>query len=149
VSHESPDVKDTSVPPVAISRLDHLVLTVADLDETSGFYQRVLGMRPVTFGAGRRALEFGTSKINLHQAGQEIAPHASCPVPGSADLCLITTTPARQVLAHLSAQRVSVEDGPVPRTGALGPITSIYIRDPDGNLIEIASYPADPAAGPA
>jgi catechol 2,3-dioxygenase-like lactoylglutathione lyase family enzyme len=144
VSHEP---QDTPVPPVAIARLDHLVLTVADLDETSGFYQRVLGMRPVTFGAGRRALEFGTSKINLHQAGQEISPHASCPVPGSADLCLITTTPPAQVLAHLSAQRAPVEDGPVPRTGALGPITSIYIRDPDGNLIEIASYPADPAAG--
>jgi catechol 2,3-dioxygenase-like lactoylglutathione lyase family enzyme len=149
VSHESPDIKDTPVPPVAISRLDHLVLTVADLDETSGFYQRVLGMRPVTFGAGRRALEFGTSKINLHRAGQEITPHASRPVPGSADLCLITTASPGEVLAHLGAQRVPVEDGPVPRTGALGPITSIYIRDPDGNLIEIASNPADPAVGPA
>jgi catechol 2,3-dioxygenase-like lactoylglutathione lyase family enzyme len=152
VSNEPPGIKATPGPPVAISRLDHLVLTVADLDETSGFYQRVLGMRPVTFGAGRRALEFGTSKINLHLAGREFAPHASRPVPGSADLCLITTTAPGQVLAHLSAQRVPVEDGPVPRTGALGPITSIYIRDPDGNLIEIASYPDDPddpAAGPA
>jgi catechol 2,3-dioxygenase-like lactoylglutathione lyase family enzyme len=149
VSHEPPDIKDTPGSPVAISRLDHLVLTVADLDQTARFYQRVLGMRPVTFGAGRRALEFGTSKINLHQAGQEFAPHASSPVPGSADLCLITTAPPGQVLAHLSAERVPVEEGPVPRTGALGPITSIYIRDPDGNLIEIASYPADPAAGSA
>jgi catechol 2,3-dioxygenase-like lactoylglutathione lyase family enzyme len=135
--------------PVVISRLDHLVLTVADLDLTAAFYQRVLGMRAVTFGAGRRALEFGASKINLHQAGQEIAPHAARPVPGSADLCLITSAPPGQVLAHLSAQRVQVEDGPVPRTGARGPITSVYIRDPDGNLIEIASYPASQASGQA
>ena len=137
------------MPPTAVTCLDHLVLTVTDLDQTAGFYQRVLGMRPVTFGAGRRALEFGTSKINLHQAGQEITPHAARPVPGSADLCLITSTPPGHVLAHLSAQHVPVEDGPVPRTGARGPITSIYIRDPDGNLIEIASYPAAPAAQPA
>jgi catechol 2,3-dioxygenase-like lactoylglutathione lyase family enzyme len=137
------------VPPVTVNSLDHLVLTVADLDQTAGFYQRVLGMRPVTFGAGRRALEFGTSKINLHQAGQEITPHAARPVPGSADLCLITAAPPGQILAHLRAQHVPVADGPVPRTGAQGPITSIYIRDPDRNLIEIASYPADPAAGQA
>ncbi len=133
--------RERPVPPVVISGLDHLVLTVADLDQTSGFYQRVLGMRPVTFGAGRHALEFGTSKINLHQAGQEVIPHAACPQPGSADLCLITTTPPGQVLAYLNAEHVPVEDGPGPRTGARGPITSIYIRDPDRNLIEIASYP--------
>jgi catechol 2,3-dioxygenase-like lactoylglutathione lyase family enzyme len=133
-------------PPVAITGLDHLVLTVTDLDQAAGFYQRVLGMRPVTFGAGRRALEFGRCKINLHQAGQEHAPHAARPAPGSADLCLITATPPGQVLARLQAQRVSVEEGPVARTGAQGPITSIYIRDPDGNLVEIASYPATPGA---
>jgi catechol 2,3-dioxygenase-like lactoylglutathione lyase family enzyme len=146
VKSESQDINDP-VPPVAITGLDHLVLTVADMEETARFYQRVLGMRPVTFGAGRRALEFGTSKINLHQAGAEIAPHAARPVPGSADLCLITTTPPGQVLAHLSAERVPVEDGPVPRTGARGPITSVYVRDLDGNLIEIASYAPGPAAG--
>ena len=123
-------------PAVTITGLDHL-----------DFYQRVLGMRPATFGAGRRALEFGTSKINLHQAGQEITPHAARPTRGSADLCLITTTPPEEVLDHLGAQHVPVEDGPVLRTGARGPITSIYIRDPDGNLIEIASYHAGPAAG--
>ena len=137
------------MPPVTATGLDHLVLTVTDLDQASGFYHRVLGMRPVTFGARRRALEFGTSKINLHRAGQEITPHAARPLPGSADLCLITTTPPGQVLAHLDAQQVSVEDGPVPRTGARGPVTSIYIRDPDSNLIEIASYPAGLAAGQA
>jgi catechol 2,3-dioxygenase-like lactoylglutathione lyase family enzyme len=136
-----PPEQEGQTPPVSIDGLDHLILTVTDLDQAVGFYQRVLGMRPVTFGAGRRALEFGTSKINLHQAGHEITPHAAHPMPGSADLCLITTTPPRQVLAHLGAQQVPVEDGPVPRTGARGPITSIYIRDPDGNLIEIASYP--------
>jgi catechol 2,3-dioxygenase-like lactoylglutathione lyase family enzyme len=136
-------------PPVTISHLDHLVLTVADMDRTTRFYQRVLGMRPVTFGGGRRALEFGLSKINLHQAGQEITPHAARPAPGSADLCLITTAPPEQVLAHLDAERVSVEEGPVARTGAQGPITSIYIRDPDGNLIEIASYPPGSAPGQA
>jgi catechol 2,3-dioxygenase-like lactoylglutathione lyase family enzyme len=133
------------VPPVAIIGLDHLVLTVTDLDQAAGFYQRVLGMRPVTFGAGRRALEFGLCKINLHQAGQELTPHAARPAPGSADLCLITATPPGQVLAHLDAEHVSVEEGPAARTGARGPITSIYIRDPDGNLIEIASYPVGPA----
>jgi len=134
------------IPPVTVTGLDHVVLTVADLDQTADFFQRVLGMRPVTFAAGRRALEFGTSKINLHQAGQEITPHAARPVPGSADLCLTTTAPPGQILAHLAAQQVPVADGPVPRTGAQGPITSIYIRDPDGNLIEIASYSESPAA---
>jgi catechol 2,3-dioxygenase-like lactoylglutathione lyase family enzyme len=134
-------------PPVTITGLDHLVLTVADLDQTTDFYQRVLGMRPVTFGTGRRALEFGTSKINLHQAGQGFTPYAAHPVPGSADLCLITTAPPGQILDHLGAQHVPVEAGPVPRTGARGTMTSIYIRDPDGNLIEIASYPEGPAAG--
>lgn len=127
---------------ITVSGLDHLVLTVGDIDRAVGFYQRVLGMHPVTFGAGRRALEFGTSKINLHEAGREITPHAASPVPGSADLCLITAATPDRVLAHLGAEGVTVEAGPVPRTGARGPITSIYIRDPDGNLIEIASYPA-------
>lgn len=135
--------------PVTISHLDHLVLTVTDMDKTTRFYHQVLGMRPVTFGTGRRALQFGPSKINLHQAGQEITPHAARPAPGSADLCLITLTPPGQVLAHLDAEQVSVEEGPVARTGAQGPITSIYIRDPDGNLIEIASYPQGPAPGQA
>jgi catechol 2,3-dioxygenase-like lactoylglutathione lyase family enzyme len=127
--------------PVVITGLDHLVLTVADLERTADFYQRVLGMQPVTFGGGRRALEFGPSKINLHQAGQEIVPHATRPVPGSADLCLVTTTPPDEILAHLRTEQVPVEEGPVPRTGARGPVTSVYFRVPDGNLIEVASYP--------
>jgi catechol 2,3-dioxygenase-like lactoylglutathione lyase family enzyme len=150
------DAKDgsppQSPPPVTMSRLDHLVLTVADVDRSIAFYQRVLGMHPVTFGDGRHALEFGINKINLHQAGREFVPHAARPVPGSADLCLITASPPEQVLAHLEAENVAVELGPVPRTGARGPITSVYVRDPDENLIEIASYPPDterPAAAEA
>jgi len=132
--------EEAATAPVSISGLDHLVLTVADVDETIAFYEDVLGMRAVTFGAGRRALEFGPSKINLHQAGREFVPHAARPIPGSADLCLVTSTPLERVIAHLEARHVAVEEGPVPRTGAGGPITSVYIRDPDGNLVEIASY---------
>jgi catechol 2,3-dioxygenase-like lactoylglutathione lyase family enzyme len=124
-----------------IDRLDHFVLTVRDIDATLAFYQTVLGMEPVTFGAGRKALAFGRSKINLHPADAPIVPHAECPLPGSADLCFITAEPMESVIGHLRACGVTVEDGPVPRTGALGPITSVYLRDPDGNLIEISNYP--------
>jgi catechol 2,3-dioxygenase-like lactoylglutathione lyase family enzyme len=123
-----------------IERLDHFVLTVRDVDATISFYQKVLGMVPVTFGAGRRALAFGQSKINLHPADAPIAPHASHPVPGSADLCFVTSESPESVIAHLRRCGVKVEDGPVPRTGALGPITSVYLRDPDGNLVEVSSY---------
>ncbi|CAD5106237.1 VOC family protein [Zestomonas carbonaria] len=124
-----------------IDRLDHLVLTVEDVERTVEFYSTVLGMQPVTFGAGRRALAFGQQKINLHPADAPLAPHARQPTPGSADLCLITTMPMNDVLAHLARLGVSVEEGPVPRTGALGDISSVYFRDPDGNLIEVSNYP--------
>lgn len=124
-----------------IDRLDHFVLTVRDLDATVEFYTRVLGMELVTFGAqGRKALSFGSQKINLHVAGKEFEPKARTPVPGSADVCFITATPLDEVQAHLAAHGVAVEEGPVPRTGAVGPITSVYIRDPDGNLVEISNY---------
>ena len=123
-----------------IDRLDHLVLTVADVDRTVEFYERVLGMQAVTFGGGRRALRFGTAKINLHQAGQEFEPKAARPVPGSADLCLISAGPLPAVCAELAAHGVAIEEGPVARTGATGAIRSVYIRDPDGNLIEISNY---------
>jgi catechol 2,3-dioxygenase-like lactoylglutathione lyase family enzyme len=93
-----------------------------------------------TFGGGRRALHFGQQKINLHQAGREFEPKASRPTPGSADLCFVTTTPVEEVAAHLAAQGVAVEEGPVERTGALGPMRSVYLRDPDGNLLEISAY---------
>jgi catechol 2,3-dioxygenase-like lactoylglutathione lyase family enzyme len=125
---------------VRIDRLDHLVLTVADIDATVTFYEQVLGMRAVTFGDGRRALAFGTSKINLHQAGHEFEPKAARPTPGSADICLIAADPLDQVCADLAAHGVTIEEGPVARTGATGPIRSVYLRDPDNNLIEISNY---------
>ncbi len=126
--------------PVTIDRLDHMVLTVADIDATCAFYGRVLGMEKVVFAGGRTALAFGRHKINLHPAGNEYVPHAAHPAPGSGDLCLITETPIERVIAHLEACGVAVEEGPVPKTGATGPITSVYFRDPDGNLIEVANY---------
>lgn len=123
-----------------VNRLDHLVLTVADIDKTIDFYTRVLGMRDITFGAGRRALAFGASKINLHLAGHELEPKAARPTPGSADLCLIVEDSPEEILAQLREAGVPVEEGPVDRTGATGPIRSIYLRDPDANLIELSSY---------
>lgn len=122
-----------------IDRLDHLVLTVADIGATSDFYSRVLGMKPVMFGAGRTALEFGAQKINLHQKGKEFEPKAETPSPGSADLCFIASTPLETVIAHLHQCDVSILEGPVMRTGATGTIMSVYIRDPDGNLLEISN----------
>jgi catechol 2,3-dioxygenase-like lactoylglutathione lyase family enzyme len=123
-----------------IDRLDHLVLTVRDVDATCSFYVRVLGMQLVTFGEARKALAFGRQKINLHQAGREFEPKAALPTPGSADLCLITDVPLDEVIAHLTACGVAVVEGPVMRTGATGPIRSVYFRDPDGNLIEVSNY---------
>jgi catechol 2,3-dioxygenase-like lactoylglutathione lyase family enzyme len=125
---------------VRVDRLDHLVLTVADIGATVGFYTRVLGMKAVTFGPGRTALTFGTSKINLHEAGKEFEPKARRPTPGSADICLIVEDGIAEVMAELAAAGVGIEEGPVPRTGATGPITSCYLRDPDGNLIELSNY---------
>lgn len=122
-----------------IERLDHLVLTVQDIEHTCEFYRRVLGMQIVTFGGDRRALQFGSHKINLHQVGHEFEPKALRPTPGSGDLCFITATPLTEVIAHLQACNVTIEEGPVRRTGALGPIRSVYLRDPDNNLIEIAN----------
>jgi catechol 2,3-dioxygenase-like lactoylglutathione lyase family enzyme len=126
---------------VRIDRLDHLVLTVADIDATMAFYTRVLGMDAGTFGAGRTALAFGRSKINLHRAGHEFEPKALRPTPGSADLCLIAAGPLEQVIEDLAAHGIPVEEGPVERTGATGPILSVYFRDPDQNLIEVSTYP--------
>jgi catechol 2,3-dioxygenase-like lactoylglutathione lyase family enzyme len=124
---------------VHIDRLDHLVLTVADIEATCAFYNRVLGMEVVSFGNGRKALAFGRQKINLHAHGREFEPRADRPTPGSADFCLITTAPLSEVAAHLSAEGVAIVEGQVKRTGATGPLLSIYFRDPDGNLIEVAN----------
>jgi catechol 2,3-dioxygenase-like lactoylglutathione lyase family enzyme len=126
---------------VTLDRLDHFVLTVADIDATCAFYTRVLGMEVQTFGPlQRKALHFGRQKINLHQRGKEFEPKAAHPLPGSADLCFIAAVPLDAVIAHLKACGVAIEIGPVDRTGATGAIRSVYIRDPDQNLIEISTY---------
>lgn len=126
-----------------IDHLDHLVLTVADIEATCAFYQRLLGMEVVSFGDGRRALAFGQQKINLHAHGREFEPKAERPTPGSADFCLITRVPLAEVVARLMDGGVAIIDGPVPRTGASGPIMSIYFRDPDRNLVEVANVVAE------
>ncbi|XP_005311042.2 glyoxalase domain-containing protein 5 isoform X2 [Chrysemys picta bellii] len=177
--------------PCLIRRLDHLVLTVKSIEDTVGFYSKVLGMEVVTFKSedfrncqpmahltecpvsdisqqqlcqrqvqktlqqeimeepasraegNRKALRFGNQKFNLHEAGKEFEPKARRPVPGSIDVCLITDTSLDQLVGHLKACGVTIEEGPVPRTGAIGPITSIYFRDPDENLIEVSNYSTD------
>ncbi len=127
-----------------VDRIDHLVLTVDSIDLTCEFYARLFGMQVVTFGDHRKALKFGEQKINLHQVGQEFEPKALKPTPGSADLCLITQIPLSQVIDYTLSCGVEIVDGPVKRTGALGIIESIYVRDPDGNLLEIANYIPSP-----
>jgi catechol 2,3-dioxygenase-like lactoylglutathione lyase family enzyme len=127
---------------IAIDRIDHIVLTAFDVERTIDFYSRVLGMEPITFAAGRRGLAFGRQKINLHQAGKEFEPKALKPVPGALDLCFITQTPLAEVIEQLKAHGVAIAEGPVPKTGALGAMMSVYFRDPDGNLIEVSNYPA-------
>ena len=122
-----------------IEVLDHLVLTVADIDRTRDFYERVLGMEPVVFGGGRHALAFGTQKINLHEAGREFEPKAATPSLASADLCYLTNSSVAEVVEHLEANSVEIIEGPVRRTGATGPIMSVYFRDPDGNLLEVSN----------
>ena len=124
-----------------ITALDHLVLTVRNIPRTLSFYTRVLGMQEITFGAGRKALLFGQQKINLHQHGAEIAPNAEHATVGSADLCLLTDTPLTQVQNELRAHGITAISEIVSRTGAMGSIQSLYLRDPDGNLLEISRYP--------
>ena len=122
-----------------ISHLDHLVLTVADIETTCKFYQSALNFEVIDFGENRKALQFGTQKINLHQTGKEFEPKAFRPTAGSADLCFIAETPLNEVITHLQAQQIEIIEGPVQRTGAMGKILSIYFRDPDQNLIEISN----------
>jgi catechol 2,3-dioxygenase-like lactoylglutathione lyase family enzyme len=123
-----------------INRIDHLVLTVKDIETTCSFYRRVLGMEVVVFGGGRKALSFGAQKINLHQKGKEGEPKASKPTPGSGDLCFITSVPISEVITHLNSCGVEIIEGPVRRTGATGPMISLYFRDPDLNLVEVSNY---------
>ena len=143
---------------LTVQRIDHVVLTCRDIAATIRFYTEVLGMREVTFGSGRKALAFGRQKLNLHPVGQApgrgtaataaattepVAALAAQPTPGSVDVCLVVTEPVDVVLAHLAACGIPIDQGPVTRTGALGPIQSVYIRDPDGNLVELARYGED------
>ncbi|WP_318479281.1 VOC family protein [Photobacterium leiognathi] len=123
-----------------INRIDHLVLTVKDIDETVRFYTSVMGMKKIEFGEGRIALAFGQQKINLHQLGNEFEPKAQHVAAGSADLCFIIDTPIQQAIDGLAAKGINILEGPVYRTGALGNILSAYFRDPDGNLIEVSNY---------
>jgi catechol 2,3-dioxygenase-like lactoylglutathione lyase family enzyme len=125
---------------VTILRLDHIVLTVESISVTIAFYERILCLRSEELG-GRWSLHFATGKLNLHQANHTFDPKAAHPTPGSADLCFITDTKPDDTLKHLHDQSIHIEEGPVERNGTLGTMTSIYIRDPDANLIEIAHYP--------
>ena len=128
------------MPPIRIKNIDHVVLTVRSIQKTVAFYRSVLGMEEETFGNGRKALKFGSQKFNLHEVGKEFEPKASKPTPGSIDICLIADTPIDKVVGHLKQVGVVIEEGIVPRTGACGPISSVYFRDPDQNLIEISNY---------
>jgi catechol 2,3-dioxygenase-like lactoylglutathione lyase family enzyme len=121
-----------------ITSLDHLVLTVRNIEMTCAFYESVLGMEVITFGQGRKALAFGSQKINLHEWGKEFEPKAEQPTPGSADLCFLTDISLSEVIALLNSLGVPILEGPVPRTGAVGPLKSVYFRDPDANLIEVS-----------
>ena len=123
-----------------IESIDHVVLTVRDLERTCDFYRSVLGFEVVSFGGGRKGLQFGRQKLNLHLYGKEFEPKALHPTPGSVDLCFITTTPLDEVRRELGEKGVAIEVGPVERVGAVGTLLSVYVRDPDQNLIEIANY---------
>ncbi len=125
---------------IKIDSLDHLVLTVRDISRTSSFYGQVLGMQEISFGGDRKALKFGNQKINLHEYGKEIEPKAEHPTTGSADLCFITPNPIEEVEKHIRTCGINIVEGPVRRTGAKGTILSIYLRDPDGNLIELSNH---------
>ncbi|WEK70917.1 MAG: VOC family protein [Candidatus Chryseobacterium colombiense] len=123
-----------------IKNIDHLVLTVADIEKSIEFYTQILGFEVVTFGDNRKALTFGNQKINLHQKGKEFEPKADHPTPGSADLCFISKTDIDDVLEELQQKNIEITEGIVDRTGALGKIKSVYFRDPDLNLIEVSNY---------
>jgi len=125
-----------------IDHLDHIVLTTAHTEQCIDFYTRVLGMKFERFGEGRMALKFGSQKINLHEKGREFAPRAMLAAPGTLDVCFIAALPLKEVIARLVAAGVPIVEGPVAKTGATGPIRSVYVRDPDGNLVEISEQAA-------
>ena len=124
-----------------VDRIDHLVLYVEDIEATSEFYARAVGAEPKPLENGARTLQVGDARINLHPAGDEYDPHAENPAVGAGDVCLITQRPIQAVQTHLAAEGIQIIEGPVERAGALGTMTSVYIRDPDGNLVEVATYP--------
>lgn len=123
-----------------ITTIDHLVITVNNVEASCTFYKNVLGLEILSFEDGRKALRVGDQKINLHEAGNELSPCASHPTPGSADLCFITPQPIENYMDHLQKNGISIELGPVKRTGVLGTINSVYFRDPDQNLLEVSQY---------
>jgi catechol 2,3-dioxygenase-like lactoylglutathione lyase family enzyme len=123
-----------------INSIDHVVFTVKDINAICEFYTKVLGMEIVTFGEGRKALAFGSQKINLQQLGRESTLIADKPTPGSADICFVTSVPVSEVIAHLNSCGVRVVGGPVERNGARGMMMSVYFRDPDMNLVEVSNY---------
>ncbi|HSW82568.1 MAG TPA: VOC family protein [Usitatibacter sp.] len=135
-----PGTNSTAWHKLQIDRIDHIVITAFDVERTLDFYSKVMGMEPITFAGGRRGLAFGKQKINLHQSGREFEPKALKPMPGSMDLCFITETPLAEVISHLKSHGVAIAQGPVEKTGAQGPMMSVYFRDPDGNLIEVSNY---------
>jgi catechol 2,3-dioxygenase-like lactoylglutathione lyase family enzyme len=124
-----------------LTGIDHLVLTVADVEATCSFYSEHLDAEVVRFGGGRRAIQFGEQKINLHPAGEEYEPKADRPTPGSGDFCVTTDTPIETVERELHEAGIDIVEGPVERAGAMGPVRSVYLRDPDDNLVEVAEYP--------
>jgi catechol 2,3-dioxygenase-like lactoylglutathione lyase family enzyme len=123
-----------------IDSIDHVVFTVKEINATCEFYTKVLGMEVITFGEGRKALAFGSQKINLQQLGRESTLVAEKPTPGSADICFVTSVPVSEVIAHLNSCGVRLVGGPVQRDGARGLMTSVYFRDPDLNLVEVSNY---------
>jgi catechol 2,3-dioxygenase-like lactoylglutathione lyase family enzyme len=137
------DILRTLYRDAMLESIDHVVLTASDIDATIRFYVEGLGAELIRFGDGRRAIRVGTQKLNLHAVDALLEPHADHPRPGSLDICFVTRLDPDEVVARLQAAEVDIEVGPVPRTGAAGPIISVYCRDPDGNLIEIARYPSE------
>jgi len=135
----------TMTTPALIDRVDHLVLTVTDIEASTRFYERALGMRREFFrgpeGQPRHALLFGSQKINLQDRATETPTKARVPTLGSGDFCLIAAVPLDDVIAHLQREQIAIEAGPVARRGALGALRSVYFRDPDGNLVEVSEYP--------
>lgn len=126
---------------VKVERIDHIVLTVEDVQRTVQFYVTVLGMEEKTYGQNFKTLAFGNQRINLHEKGMNAPLKAKHPTPGSGDICLVTTSPMSEVVTHLKKHGVAIEEGPIEREGALGRMESVYFRDPDHNLIEISVYP--------